>query len=146
MITIEHTALCARLKAAHESHQKVNALQGSKRDKSIFSEALDALQAVTAERDALKAIADSDDGAGGEGMKLYLENRALKADAGRLDWVGDNRSANHDSDVSGHYVVSWVPQNALGNKNGASGQFLAQAPSFRECIDKFLSGDIVRID
>jgi hypothetical protein len=42
------------------------------------------LMLVTAERDALKAIAESDDGAGGEGMKLHLENRKLSADNAAL--------------------------------------------------------------
>lgn len=67
-------------------------------------------------------------------------------DTQRLDWVGNNRSANHDSDATEHWLTTCVPQGALGNKNGASGKFLARGKSHRECIDKFLSGDIVRID
>ena len=39
-------------------------------------------------------------------------------DTQRLNWVGSNRSANHDSDGGENWVATWVPQGALGNENG----------------------------
>lgn len=67
-------------------------------------------------------------------------------DTSRIDWLDRNRSINHDSDAKEHWIVAWVAQGDTGNKNGCSGKFAARAPTFRECIDKFLSGDIVRVD
>lgn len=71
---------------------------------------------------------------------------ALKDEMQRLDWMDHNRSANHDSDSKEHWISAWVPQGAMGNKHGASGRFVARAKTFRECIDKFLGGDITRVD
>ena len=63
----------------------------------------------------------------------------------RLSWLDMNRSANHDSDANEHWVTARVSQSEVGNK-GATGLFIARAPTFAQCIDKFLAGDIVRID
>lgn len=81
-----------------------------------------------------------------KGTRLEPTPFAGVADSQRIEWIDRNRSAEHDSDAIEHWVVSWVAQGRSGNENGASGRFVARAPSFRECIDKFLSGDIVRID
>ncbi len=67
-------------------------------------------------------------------------------DTQRLDWVAQKRTAQYDSDNGEHWIVSWVCQGEAGNKNGASGKFLGRGKSYRECIDKFIEGDIVRID
>lgn len=63
----------------------------------------------------------------------------------RLSWLDMHRSAEHDSDANEHWVTAWVSQSEVGNK-GATGLFVARAPTFAQCIDKFLAGDIVRID
>lgn len=73
-----------------------------------------------------------------------LAERAHKAEQ-RLAWLNAHRNNDHDSDANEHWVVAWIGQDEPGN-TGASGRFCARATTFEGCIDKFLSGDISRID
>lgn len=85
----------------------------------------------------------------GDGRKkgVRLEPKPFQGvtDTQRVDWLERHRSAEHDSDSNEHWVVAWLNQSEPGN-SGCSGRFVARAPSFRECIDRFISGNIVRID
>lgn len=73
-------------------------------------------------------------------MTSIAENRINKQ---RLEFC--SRSYDHDCDKNEHWVLAWVCEGEYGNK-GVSGRFIARAKDFVSCIDKFLTGDIVRVD
>lgn len=65
----------------------------------------------------------------------------------RLDWLLSNQGAQCERFSAGdYYIQTWVCHSEPGNLNGSGGQFLARGGSHRECIDKFLTGDIKRVD
>lgn len=73
-------------------------------------------------------------------LTSIAENRINKR---RLEFC--SRSYDHDCDKNEHWVTAWVCQGEYGNA-GFSGRFIARAKDFVSCIDKFLIGDIVRVD
>lgn len=71
----------------------------------------------------------------------------MMSDSKRLDWLLSNQGAQCERFSNGdYYIQTWVCQSEPGNLNGSSGHFLARGSSHRECIDKFITGDIVRTD
>ena len=71
---------------------------------------------------------------------------AQRQESARLDWLLLHNSAEADKDSRGCYIVAWLSDGAPGNKQGPSGRFVSSGVTHRECIDRFLSGDIRRID
>lgn len=70
--------------------------------------------------------------------------RAMAAER-RLAWIENHGSFNHDTGSGEHWVTAWLGQDEPGN-TGSSGRFLARAATFAGCVDKFLAGDVIRID
>lgn len=73
---------------------------------------------------------------------------ALHTDTERLDWMISNSSARCEFTTNDRtaYMTAWVCNGALGNESYGGGKFTTSGSTHRECIDKFLSGDIQRID
>lgn len=71
---------------------------------------------------------------------------AQRQESARLDWLLLHNSAEVDRDSRGCYIVARVSDGALGNEQGPSGRFVSTGATHRECIDRFLYGDIKRID
>ena len=72
---------------------------------------------------------------------------ALIKESRRLDWMISNGNSDCGRAPNGSfYVSSWVPNGAPGNESGGGGRFSVSGASHRECIDKFLAGDIKRFD
>lgn len=64
----------------------------------------------------------------------------------RLDWVIlHSHGLIIDSTPRGSHVVAWISQGAPGNVHGPSGRRVANGNDARECIDKFLRGEIERM-
>ena len=69
------------IEQAQEVAKRLRSLMGSW---PLPQEAANTIDALIAELAALKAVAMSDDGAGGEGMMLYIRNRELNAELAAL--------------------------------------------------------------
>lgn len=100
--------------------------------------------------DLLKARADRAEAALAE-LQAKHPTDTLAADqegrqeTARLDWMCRHPLSNIDSNKDEHWITAWVCEGEPGN-SGGSGKFCASGKNVRECIDKFLSGDIERID
>lgn len=81
----------------------------------------------------------------GNGRKVgkRLEAKHVFTDSQRLDWL---LSAEPRAEVDGigHFISVWLPESKA--PDGVAGYFVTRGASHRECIDKFLRGDITRVD
>ena len=77
--------------------------------------------------------------------QTIIENLTKITDSIRLDWIERHGSMQYDFDAKSHLIVAWIAQGAPGNV-GSTGKFLASGESFRDCIDKFIRGQIIRVD
>jgi hypothetical protein len=68
-------------------------------------------------------------------------------DTDRLDWVMTHSNFNYDFDwrTGNHWITAWVFACEPGN-NGNSGHFYGGGEDFRDCIDKFITGQIKKLD
>jgi len=67
------------------------------------------------------------------------------SDTSRLDWILMHMNANFDRDTTGHSMVTYLVSGEKHAK-GVAGRFIVRAETQRQCIDKFIAGDIQRID
>lgn len=74
-----------------------------------------------------------------------VDCQGAATDTQRLDWVIHHQSAQFDKDGEGVYVVAYLTS---GDRftDGVSGHFIGRGESYRECIDAFLRGQVMRID
>ena len=92
------------------TNRNKRAIDGDKAQ-SAFDALFTEHEALCAKLAALEAIANSDDGAGGEGMKLYLENRNMKAKLAALE--KQEPVGEVDEDDSGLFVDLETPNGTV---------------------------------
>jgi len=66
-------------------------------------------------------------------------------DTERVDWLIRKSGADfgYDHNKPGNrWLVCWVCNGEKGNENGGGSTFIAEGATERECIDKFITGDI----
>lgn len=77
----------------------------------------------------------------------HAERERYDHESKRLDWLLMHQSAECDRHHAGdYYLTSWLGGSEVGNQRGSGGVFIARGASPRECIDKFLLGDVKPID
>ena len=98
-----------KIEQAQEVAKRLRSLMGSW---PLPQEAANTIDALIAELAALKAVAMSDDGAGGEGMMLYIRNRELNAELAALKgqepvaWMNSKKDMTY---LHGPYHQSDLP-------------------------------------
>lgn len=74
---------------------------------------------------------------------VHFGTAEAEAETRRMTWLERHNSAAHDQDTAEHWVVAWLGPDEPG-ANGVGGRHVASAASFRDCIDKFLAGEVKR--
>ena len=80
-------------------------------------------------------------------MDVENEEKKLSVESKRLDWLIANPSAKCERSTDGTlYINAWVCNGEPGNENGGGANFTASGATHRDCIDKFMAGDIRRMN
>jgi len=83
-------------------------------------------------------------------MELLIvpaKTAAQHQESARLDWLIRNNGAQFaEFSMGDKCITTWICTSEPGNESGHGANYIARGASYRECIDRFLSGDIKRAD